>query len=124
MKTISLILRLLFGAFLLYAGVNKLYPLVETPPPASDEAMTYFTALTITKTLTLVAIVEILAGLSLIINKYAALMMIILMSVSVNAVLYHATIDPDTILMAAVLLILNIIMLFIYKDRYKGILQP
>lgn len=97
---------------------------MDSPPPDSDETMTYFTALTITKTLTLVAIVEVLAGLSLLINKYAALMMIILMSVSVNAVLYHATIDPDTTLMAAVMLVLNIIMLFIYKERYKGILKP
>src|SRR5690606_17228093 len=124
MKIILIILRLLFGAFLLYAGANKLYPFMDPPPPASDEAMTYFTALTITKTLTLVAIVEVLSGLSLLINKYAALMMIILMSVSVNAVLYHATIDPDTILMAAVMLILNIIMLFIYKNRYRDILRP
>lgn len=124
MKTISLILRLLFGAFLLFFGVNKFYPFMDPPPPPSDEAMSYFTALTITKTLNLVAIVEVLSGLSLLINKYAALMMIILMSVSVNAVLYHATIDPDTILMAAVMLALNIIMLFMYQDRYRDILKP
>lgn len=124
MKTISLILRLLFGAFLLFFGVNKLYPIMDPPPPPSDEAISYFTALTITKTLTLVAIVEILSGLALLINKYAALMMIILMSVSVNAVLYHVTLDPDGILMAGVMLVLNICMLFIYKTSYKGILKP
>jgi len=62
-------------------------------PPPPDQAMGYWTALMASKTLTLVAIVEVLAGLSLLINKYGALMMLILMSVSVNVILYHVTLD-------------------------------
>ena len=72
--------------------------------------------------MTLVAIVEIAAGLALLLNKYASLMMLILMSISVNAVLYHATLDPASIGMALALLILNIIMLYAYKDHYKSLL--
>ncbi len=92
------------------------------PPPPPEEAMVYWQALTISKTMALVAIVEIVAGLALLLNKYAALMMVILMSVSVNAVLYHATLDPGSIPMALALLVLNVIMLYAYKDHYKGLL--
>lgn len=88
----------------------------------SEAAGNFFGALMSTKTLTLVAIVEILAGLSLIINKYGALMMLILMSVSVNAVLFHATLAPDGILPGIVLLVLNLVMLYGYKDKYKDLL--
>ncbi len=123
-KTILLVLRILFGAMLVFFGVNKFYPMM-TPPSEPTEAMiTYFTALSSTKTMILVAIIEIVAGLSLLINKYASLMMVILMSVSVCAVLFHITLDPANSAGAIVLLILNIVMLFVYKNRYKEILKP
>jgi len=45
------------------------------------------------------------------------------MSVSVNAVLFHATLDPANIAGALVLLVLNIAVLFGYKDQYKALLN-
>lgn len=119
---VFLILRIIFALFLLTFGANKFLqfmPTGEMPEAAGN----YFGALTSTKTVTLVAIVEILAGLSLLLNKYAALMMLILMSVSVNAVLFHAMLAPDSIPGALVLLILNIVMLYAYKDKYKDLLK-
>jgi len=89
----------------------------------TGDAGAYFGALMSTKTLMLVAIVEILAGLALLLNKYGALMSLILMSVSVNAFLFHATLDPGGIGGAVVLLILNIVALYGYKDKYKGLLS-
>ncbi len=119
---VFMVIRIIFALALLFFGANKLFHFMDPPPPP-EEAMGYWTALTITKTMTLVAIVEILAGLSLILNKYASLMMLILMSVSINAVLYHATLDSASIAMAVVLLLLNIIMLYHYKDSYKELLK-
>jgi len=89
----------------------------------SEGAMTYFGSLSSTNTIQLVAIVEILAGLAFIFNKFGALLAIILMSVSVNAVLFHATLDLGNIGPALGLLILNIIVLIGYKDRYKDLLR-
>ncbi|NNG10115.1 MAG: DoxX family protein, partial [Arenibacter sp.] len=74
-------------------------------------------------TLYVVAIVEILSGLSLLANKFGALMMIILMTVSVNALLFNAFLEPGSIGLTLVLLILNVVMLYAYKDRYKDILR-
>lgn len=119
---VTLILRILFGLFLLFFGANKFFGFV-TPPPPPETALGYWDALMISKTMSLVAIVEILAGLSLLLNKYAAAMMVILMSVSVNAVLYHVALDQGSIMMAVVLLVLNVIMLYNYKDKYKSLLS-
>ncbi|PHR72836.1 MAG: DoxX family protein [Lutibacter sp.] len=120
---VLLILRILFGVFLVFFGANK-FGQWMTPPGEMTEAMgNYFGALTATKTMTLVAIVEIAAGLSLLLNKYASLMMLILMSVSINAVLFHLSLDAGNTMMAAVMLILNIVMLYAYKDNYKGLLS-
>ena len=116
------VIKIVFALFLLFFGANKLFHFVDPPaPPAS--AMGYWEALMASKTMTLVAIVEIAAGLSLLLKKYAPLMMVILMSISVNAVLYHLTLDPGSTMMAAVLLVLNIVMLYAYKDNYKGLLS-
>lgn len=92
-------------------------------PELSGDAGAYFGALTSSKTMMLVGIVEIVAGLALIVNKYGALLALILMSISVNAVLFHAVLDPGGIGGAAVLLILNIAVLFGYKAKYKGLLS-
>ncbi len=89
----------------------------------TGDAGAYFGALMSSKTLMLVAIVEIVAGLALIFNKYGALLALILMSVSVNAFLFHAVLDPAGIGGAVVLLLLNIAVLFGYKDHYKDLLN-
>ena len=117
-----MVLRILLGLFILIFGANKFLQLL--PPPELGEAgMSYFGALTSTKTMTLVAIIEILAGLALIFNKFGALMSVILMSISVNAVLFHATLEPGGIGPSLVLLILNVLMLVGYKDKYQEILK-
>lgn len=92
-------------------------------PEMSAEAGAYCGALDSSKTLLLVAIVEVVAGLALIFNKYGALIAVILMSISVNAVLFHLTLDPGGIGGAAVLLILNIAVLYGYKNKYKDLLS-
>lgn len=119
---VLLVLRIVFGLFLITFGLNKFFhfmPMGEMGEAAGN----FFGALMSTKTLMLVAIVEIAAGLSLLLNKYAALMMLILMSISINAVLFHATLEPGLIPGAIVLLVLNVVMLYAYKDKYKDLLN-
>lgn len=119
---VFMIIRFILAIGLLFFGANKIFHFMSPPPPP-EEAIGYWQALTTSKTMMLVAIVEMAAGLSLLINKYAALMMIILMSVSINAVLYHLTLDPSSTVMALVLLLFNIIMLVAYKDKYSALLK-
>jgi hypothetical protein len=102
-------------------GINKFAPFIPMEAPTGD-AGAYFGALTNSKTILLVAIVEIVAGLALIFNKYGALLALILMSISVNALLYHLTLDPGNSVGAIVLLLLNIAVLFGYKDKFKDLL--
>ncbi|MBT8304865.1 MAG: DoxX family membrane protein [Bacteroidia bacterium] len=118
---VFMVLRILLGIFVLVFGINKFAPFIPMEAPSGD-AGAYFQALTNSKTLMLVAIVEIVAGLALIFNKYGALLALILMSVSVNALLFHLTLDPANSAGAVVLLILNIVVLFGYKDKFKDLL--
>ncbi|GBF20511.1 DoxX protein [Arenibacter algicola] len=122
-STFFIALRFVFGIFLIVFGTNKFLHFMPAGQ-MSEAAMNYFSALTSTNTLYVVAIVEILSGLSLLTNKFGALMMIILMTVSINALLFNAFLEPGSIGLTLVLLILNIVMLYAYKERYKDILRP
>ncbi len=119
---VFMVLRILLGLFVLVFGLNKFLDFMPMGEMSAD-AGAYFGALVNTKTLTLVALVEIVAGLALIFNKFGALLALILMSVSVNAVLFHATLEPASIPGALVLLILNILVMYGYKDKYAALLK-
>jgi putative oxidoreductase len=115
-------LRIILGLFILVFGLNKFLNFLPAPEGMSADAGDYFGALVNTKTITLVALVEVAAGLAFIFNKFGALFAIILMSVSINAVLFHATLDPGNIGPAIGLLLLNIAVLYGYKNKYKDLL--
>jgi len=120
---VVLVIRIIFGLFILTFGANKFYEFLPPFEGLSEAAAGYFGGLASAKVLYLVGAVEVLSGLSLLFNKYNALMMVILMSVSVNAVLFHATLDPGNIVPALGLLILNIVMLYVNKEKYAAILK-
>ena len=120
---VFMVLRILLGIFVLIFGLNKFLNFLPAPEGMSADAGAYFGALVNGKTMALVALVEIVAGLALIFNKFGALMAVILMSVSVNAVLFHAVLDPGNIVPALALLALNIVALIGYKHKYKALLS-
>lgn len=120
---VFMVLRILFGLMLLVFGLNKFFNFLPAPEGLSEAAGAYFGAIVSTKTFLLVGLVEVLTGLALILNKFGALMSVILMSVSVNIVLFHITLDPEGIGPGLAVFILNILMLYGYKDTYKGLLS-
>jgi putative oxidoreductase len=120
---VSMVIRILLALMLLVFGTNKFFPFLPAPEGMSADAIAYFTALSSVKLMSLIGIVEILTGLALLFNKWGALMALILMSISVNAVLYQATLDMGNIGPAIGLLVLNILVLYGYKDKYKELLS-
>lgn len=122
MSKVLTIVRIIFGILLVIFGANKFLNFMPAPEEMPEAVINYMTALMSTKTIQLVGVVEVVAGLSFIFNKYGALMAIILMSVSINAVLFHLFLGPTDIMGALILLVLNIVMLYAYRDKYKDLL--
>ena len=117
--------RHLLATILLIFGSNKIVHFLPiTLAEIPIEALNFTEALKTTYALYLIAIIEILAAISFILNRYAPLMAIILMSISVNAFLYHIFLLPKGLMLSTVLLVFNIFILYGFKDRYKGILKP
>ncbi|PQJ76395.1 DoxX family membrane protein [Polaribacter glomeratus] len=114
-------LRVFFGIFLLFFGLDHFFNYIPFPEMA-QEANVYFQNLLSTYAMQLVGVVEITAGLAFIFNKFGAIMALILMSVSINAVLFHLFLDPAKIYGALILLILNIVFLHHYRKNYSALL--
>ena len=118
-----LALRIIFSIFLIFFGLDHFFNYIPFPEMA-PEANEYFANLLSTYAMHLVGIVEILAGLAFLFNKFGAMMALILMSVSINAVLFHLSLDPEKIYGALILLILNLIFIYHYRKNYTALLEP
>ncbi|TYC08153.1 DoxX family membrane protein [Bizionia gelidisalsuginis] len=118
-----LVLRVIFSVFLIFFGLDHFFNYIPFPEMA-PEANAYFANLLSTYAMHIVGVVEVTAGLAFLFNKFGAIMALILMSVSINAVLFHLSLDPEKIYGALVLLILNIIFLYHYRKNYTALLKP
>ena len=71
----------------------------------------------------IIAIIEIIAGISFILNKYAALFSIVVFPIMLNAFLAHLFLDPAGIGGAAVVTLALVIVMLRYKNRYIEIFK-
>lgn len=116
-------IQILAGLMLVVFGLNKFLNFIPMPP-SSAEMGAFMGALFATGYfMKLVAVVEIVAGLSFITNKFTALMAVVVMPVMVNATLAHLFLDPSGIGGAAMLTLFIIIVMVRHKDAYSKILS-
>ena len=119
---VFMVLRILLGLLVLVYGLNKFLhfiPLGDGPEAFEN----YKKVLKSANVMYLVGAVEIIAGIALIVNKYGALMALILMSISINAFMAYATFEPEGIVGGSVLVLLNIAVLIGYKNKYASLLE-
>ncbi|MBU2526627.1 MAG: DoxX family membrane protein [Bacteroidetes bacterium] len=114
-----MVVRILLGLVLIIFGANKFanfMPAGEMPEAAGN----FFGAMVATGfMIPLIAIVEIVVGALLVLNKWVPFALTALVPLSVGFVLFHLALAPAGILPAAVVVILHILLLFSYKDKLK-----
>jgi putative oxidoreductase len=118
MKNISTTISILLGLTLIAFGLNKFFtfmPVVELSAPGL-EFMGAFVK--VGYGMTIVAIVEIVTGILIAINKYRALALVILFPVMLNALLFHVFLDPENILPAVLVVGMNLFLMYASKEKY------
>ena len=104
-------------------GSNKFLGFIDMQPGSLEMGAFMMALFQSGYLMKLVAVVEIVAGLSFLANKYVALMAVVLMPVMLNAFLVHLFLDPSGIAGATVLLVFTILIMLENKGRYKDILK-
>ena len=123
MKKSQLIARVLLGLMMLIFGFNKILQFMPVPP-LPDQAMAFMVALFGSGYLmTLIAIIEIVVGITLLANKFVAISLVVLYPVMLNAFLFHLFLDIGGIGMALVAFSLNTFAMLNYKEVYKPIFK-
>ena len=123
MNKAQLIIRILFGLILVIFGSNKFLHFMPMPP-MPEAAGAFMGALVDSGYLmTLVALVEIVAGVSILINKYKTLALVILLPVILNAFLFHLFLDLSRIAGSAVALMMNLFLMYANKESYRSLLK-
>ena len=112
MEKIEKNLRGLFALMLVVFGINKFLQFMPMPPLA-EQAGAFMDALVSSGyILPIVGVVELVAGIMIITNKFRALALVIVFPVALNAFLFHLFLDVSGIGGATVLILLNVFLLF------------
>ena len=121
MNTIAMIARYLLGLAMLVFGANKFFHFMPAPELTGDAA-SFMGALAgsgyIFPTL---GVIYILAGLLLVLNRAVPFALILLVPVSFNIVAFHLKYAPEGILFAAVVAVLNLLLIYANWDRFKSL---
>jgi len=116
---VTLALRLLLGLILFVFGANKFFYFMPMPPmegPPADFMGALFVA---GYMFPLIAVTEIVSGALLIMNKWVGLALILAAIISVNIVAFHLALDPAGVGLAAVVAILNTVLIYANWAKFK-----
>lgn len=113
------IVRILLGIILIIFGANKLYAFIPLPAP-SPEASAFISSLAATGyVLTIIAVFELLIGLLLLFKKWVPFALVVLVPLSLNILLFHLFLDVPSIGTAILVVVLNAILLYKHRQKYK-----
>lgn len=115
--------QLLAGLMLVVFGANKFLHFIPMGAPAVEMGAFMGALFGVGYLMTLVAIIEISAGLAFLSNKFAPLMAVVLMPVMLNAFLAHLFLDPAGIGGALVLTLFTVIIMIRHKEAYTPLFK-
>lgn len=113
-------IRILFGLFCLIFGLNKFIGFIPIPAIPGDGG-TLMGIYATSGFMKIIGVLEILFGLALILGKFIPLSLIIMGAIMFNAFVFHALHDMGGIGGSVLGVVLNLILVFAYKDKFKGL---
>jgi uncharacterized membrane protein YphA (DoxX/SURF4 family) len=116
---LTIVFRLLLGLILVVFGANKFFHFLPMPPMEGPPADFMGALINSGYMFPLIGVTEVVAGLLLIINKWTGLALILTAVISTNIILFHLVLAPAGIILAAVVAILNIILMYANWKKFK-----
>jgi putative oxidoreductase len=124
MKIATIIARILLGLIFVFFGSNFFLHFLGNPPPPPGLAGEYFHALSASGYLYVIGGFQFLGGLLLLIGRFVPLGLAILVAMIVNIWSFHILLAPAGFGPAIVVTILELFLLWSYRDAFAGIVRP
>ena len=119
MKIAILIIRILLGAFMVFASVSYFFNLIEAEAPTGN-LLTFMTGIMASKyLLPLAKAVELIAGISLLSGKFMKVTLLALLPISINIFLIHTVTQLSDVPVAIFVLGSNLFLIYAHWDSYK-----
>ena len=123
MKIVTLICRCLLGLIFLVFGLNGFLHFIPQPPPPPGLALDYFMVMLKSHYLVLPFILQIVAGVLLLANRFVPLALVLIGPVIVNILLFHALMAPAGLPPGVVVTILWLVLFYRFRAAFAGIFE-
>ena len=124
MKIASTIARYLLGLIFLVFGLNGFLHFIPMPPPKGALAAQFGGAIFASHYWVVVFGVQVIGGVLLLVNRYLVLALILLGPVIVNIFFFHALMAPEGFPPALVVTLLELFLLWRYRNAFAGLVRP
>jgi hypothetical protein len=121
--TVTKVVRYLLALMMLVFGANKFLNFMPMPPLPADAGAFMGSLGSSGYIFPILGIVYILAGLCLAFNKAVPFALAMLVPVSINIVAFHLRYDPSGIAAAALVAVLNIMLIYANRNRFKALFE-
>lgn len=122
MRKVVLVVRILMGVVFVFFGLNNILQFMKTPLPPGDAGV-FLVILVTHKYMTFVALLQIVAGLLLLVGRYVPLALTILAPIIVNILLFHFTLAHEGAAPGVLMALLELFLVWAYRLSFRGLLD-
>jgi putative oxidoreductase len=124
MKILTIIARVLLGLIFVFFGSNGLLHFLPMPPLPQGVTGEFLHSFFASGYVYVISAFQLIAGLLLLIGKFVPLGLTILGAIIVNIWAFHLLMAPEGLPPAVVVSVLELFLVWSYRDRFAGILRP
>ena len=124
MKIATVIARILLGLVFVVFGSNAFLHFIPMGEPPKGLAGEYFHAFAESGQVYVIGALQVIAGAFLLIGRFVPLGLTILGAIIVNIWLFHLFLAPEGFGPAIIVTILELFLVWRYRDAFKAIFSP
>ena len=124
MKILTIIARILLGLIFVFFGSNAFLHFLPMPPLPQGVTGEYLHAFFASGYVYVIGGFQVIGGLLLLIGRFVPLGLTILGAIIVNIWAFHLLMAPEGLPPAVVVTVLELFLVWSYRDRFAGILRP
>jgi putative oxidoreductase len=124
MKVLTIIARILLGLIFVVFGSNAFLRFLPMPPLPQGVTGEYLHSFFASGYVYVVGGFQVIGGLLLLIGRFVALGLTILGAIIVNIWAFHLLMAPEGLPPGIVVAILELFLVWRYRDAFKGIVRP
>ena len=124
MKILTIIARILLGLVFVVFGSNAFLHFLPMPPLPQGVTGEYLHAFFASGYVYVIGGFQVIGGLLLLIGRFVPLGLTILAAIIVNIWAFLLLMAPEGLPPAVVVTVLELFLIWSYRDRFAGILQP